>query len=125
MTYSKTHKSLSDYLNNPEVLTNPEPYLGPNYQAVLRFWSYFESLTDEQKDELVRRYGAIDYDTHDRAMALARDAAIEVIGRDNWVAVWIVAPYPEALTHELIALHELEKPFFLPLLVPEFDHKQN
>jgi hypothetical protein len=125
MTYSKTQQSLSDNLENTEVLTNPEQFLGPNYQTVLRFWLYFESLTDEQENELIRRYDAIDDDTLNRAMALAYNAAIEVIGKDNCRAVWYVVPYPEALTCELIALHKLEKPFFLPLLVPEFDHKQN
>jgi hypothetical protein len=125
MKISKTHKSLSDYLKNTEVLTNPQKFLGPNWETVLRFWSYFESLTDEQNDELVRRYEAIDDNTHDRAWDLAYDATIEVIGWYNSCAVWIFAPYPKVLTFEIIALHKLEKPFFLPLLVPEFDHKQN
>jgi hypothetical protein len=132
MKISKTQQRLSDYLKNTEVLTNPEPYLGPNYQAVLRFWLYYESLTSEQENELDFRYGAIDYDTRIRARVLARNAAIEVIGWDNRDAVWIVAPcqitddHPYLpITYELIALHELENPFFLPLLVPEFDHKQN
>jgi hypothetical protein len=125
MTYSKTHKSLSDYLKNPEVLTNPEPYLGPNWEMVLRWWLYCESLTDEQENELLRRWYAIDDDTLNRAMALAYNAATKVIGWYNSCAVWYVVSYPTALTYELIALHKLENPFFLPLLVPEFDHKQN
>jgi hypothetical protein len=107
MKISKTHQNLSKELNNPEVLTNPEPFLGPNWETVLRWWLYEESLTDEQKNELSRRYWDIDYITCDRARNLARDASIEVIGEDNRVAVWYVVPYPEALTYELIAMHLL------------------
>jgi hypothetical protein len=125
MKISNAHQLLSKELKNPEVLTNPEPFLGPNWETVLRFWLYYESLTDEQRDILRCRYWAIDNYTLDRAWDLACNAAIEVIGKDNWDAVWYVVSYPEVLTFEIIALHKLEKPFFLPLLVPEFDHKQN
>jgi hypothetical protein len=107
MKISKTHQNLSIYLNNPEVLTNPEPFLGPNWETVLRWWLYKESLTDEQKDELVRRYCAIDYNTSDRAMALVYNVAVEVIGKDNRYAVWIVAPFPTTITMELISMHLL------------------
>jgi hypothetical protein len=107
MKISRTHQILSEKLNNPEVLTNPEPFLGPNWETVLRWWLYAESLTVEQRNELYRRYEAIDHDTHDRAWDLAYDAAIEVIGWDNSCAVWYVVPYPEALTGELISMHLL------------------
>jgi hypothetical protein len=107
MKISKTHQSLSDYLNNPEVLTNPEPFLGPNWETVLRFWLYYESLTEVQKNELIRRWRAIDYDTYNRAWELARNAAVEVIGRDNWLAVLYVTSFPTAFTYELITMHLL------------------
>jgi hypothetical protein len=120
MKISKTHQRFSSRLKNPDVLTNPEPFLGPNWETVLRFWLYYESLTDGQKRELRRRYKAIDNYTLDRAWELAHDAAVEVIGRDNSCAVWIVAPYPEALTYELIAMHLLlERGYsltFVPLI---------
>jgi hypothetical protein len=106
MKISKTHQYISEELNNPEVLTNPEPFLGPNWETVLRWWLYFESLTDEQREELSRRYEAIDRETRIRAYNLAYDAAIEVIGEDNCDAVWDVAPYLP-LTYELIAMHLL------------------
>jgi hypothetical protein len=125
MTYSKTQQRLSNYLKNTEVLTNPQKFLGPNWETVLRWWLYEESLTDGHRNELDRRYEAIDYDTRDRAWDLANKTATKVIGWYNSCAVWYVVSYPTALTYELIALHKLENPFFLPLLVPEFDHKQN
>jgi hypothetical protein len=44
MEHSTTHKLISKFMNNPEVLTNPEYYLGPNYRSVLDFWFYVDSL---------------------------------------------------------------------------------
>jgi hypothetical protein len=107
MKPSNTLQELSNRLNNPEVLTNPEPFLGPNWETVLRWWLYRESLTDDQWNELNRRYCAIDDDTWNRARDLAWDVTNKVIGVDNRIAVWDVAPYPEALTYELIAMHLL------------------
>ncbi len=46
MKISKTQQRLSEQLNNPEVLTNPEPFLGPNWETVIRWWLYEESLTE-------------------------------------------------------------------------------
>jgi hypothetical protein len=107
MKISKTQQYLSEELNNPEVLTNPEPYLGPNWETVLRWWLYEESLTYEQQDELERRWYAIDDDTLNRAWNLAYNAAYEVIGEDNCDAVWDVAPFPTTITMELISMHLL------------------
>jgi hypothetical protein len=106
MKISKAHQRLSDKLNNPEVLTNPELFLGPNWETVLRFWLYYESLTFAQRDELRCRYDTIDYNTGDCAWDLANKTTIEVIGGYNRRAVQCVAPYL-SLTHELIAMHLL------------------
>jgi len=107
MKISKAHQRLSNRLNNPEVLTNPEPFLGPNWETVLRWWLYYESLTEEQRDELDRRWDAIDCDTDKRAWYLSRSAADEVIGGKVTDNVDYVAPIPEAITYELIAMHLL------------------
>jgi hypothetical protein len=106
MKISNTHQRLSKELKNPDVLTNPEPFLGPNWETVLRWWLYEESLTSEQKDILWRRYFAIDGDTRFSARDLAYDATIEVIGEDNRSVVWWVSSYP-AINTELIAMHLL------------------
>jgi len=106
MKISRTHQRLSKELKNPEVLTNPEPFLGPNWETVLRWWLYWESLTYEQKDELYRRWFAIDRETRNRAWDLARNATIEVIGEVNRIAVYCSTLYP-AITYELIAMHLL------------------
>jgi hypothetical protein len=106
MKISNTHQALSDYLKNPEVLTNPEQFLGPNWETVLRWWLYYESLTDEQRKELRRRHVVIDLVTGNRAWELAKAATFEVIGEDNRQVVWFVALYP-AISSELIAMHLL------------------
>jgi hypothetical protein len=120
MKITKTLQCLSKYLKNPEVLTNPEPFLGPNWETVLRFWLYWESLTREQRIELIRRYGTIDLDTRSRAYDLASNAATEVIGEDNRHAVFMVAPIPTTITVELISMHLLfERGYqltFVPLI---------
>jgi hypothetical protein len=113
MKISRTHQRLSNHLNNPEVLTNPELFLGPNWETVLRFWLYYESLTYEQKDELERRYFAIVYNNRIRAENLAHNVAIEVVGVVNWRPVCWATTYP-SLTYELIAMHLLfERGHFL------------
>ena len=106
MKISNTQQWISKELNNPEVLTNPQKFLGPNWETVLRWWLYYESLTDEQWEELWSRYDAIDHDTSYRAGKLALNAADEVIDRDNINFVYNATSYP-AITYELISMHLL------------------
>ena len=106
MKLSNTLQELSNRLENPEVLTNPQKFLGPNWETALRWWLYEESLTFDQLNELYRRYYAIDDDTWRRAYDLARDAAVEVIGVYNRWAVYYAAPFL-GITYELIAMHLL------------------
>jgi hypothetical protein len=46
MNYSKAHQRFSNYLQRPEALTNPQDFLGPNYEVVINFWWYLESLSE-------------------------------------------------------------------------------
>jgi hypothetical protein len=128
MTYSKIHQAFSERLNNPDVLTNPEKYLGPNYQDVLNFWIYLDTLSDEEKGEISQRYCALDDNVRDTAFVAARDAAEEVVGNEFRYAAWCAAydvtgwglVFGNA-TVELIAHHKLieqnQTPTFLPLCV--------
>jgi len=106
MKISRTHQRLSYNLNNHEVLTNPEPYLGPNWETVLRFWLYYDSFTYEQISKFFRRHVDIDDATRKRAYNLALNVAIEVIGENNRLAVCGATTYP-AISSELIAMHLL------------------
>ena len=91
MTYSKIHKRFSERLEQPDALTNPEKYLGPNYQDVLDFWFYIEGLSDEERKEMSDRYQALDDNVRFSAWNAARDAADEVVGEEFRNAAWDAA----------------------------------
>jgi hypothetical protein len=113
MTYSKIHKRFSERLEQPDVLTNPEKYLGLNYQDVLNFWIYLDTFSAQDEREITVRYWALDYHVRDTARDAARDAAAEVVGwefsNEAWVAAWDVTG--ESVfgwaTEELIGHHKL------------------
>jgi hypothetical protein len=54
MKISKAHKNFANLLlywhntSKQEVLKHPENYLGPNWEAVINFWLYLDTLTHEQ-----------------------------------------------------------------------------
>jgi hypothetical protein len=79
MTYSKIHQAFSNYLKQPEALTNPGKYLGPNWENVLNFWIYLDTLSDEERNEMWQRYRDLDNDVRDAAIISATDAAEEVV----------------------------------------------
>ena len=80
MTYSKIHKRFSELLNQPDALTNPAKYLGPNWEDVLNFWIYLDTLSDEKKEEMGDNYWALDFNVRVSAYFAAWVAATEVIG---------------------------------------------
>jgi hypothetical protein len=79
MTHSKIHQKFSEHLNNPDVLKNPAKYLGPNWEDVLNFWIYVDTLSEQEKEEMRQRYWALDDDVRYCAMIAAYDAAEEVV----------------------------------------------
>jgi hypothetical protein len=46
----------SERINNPEVLTNPQEFLGLHYKKVLEFWERIEKLTQDQLKIVKERY---------------------------------------------------------------------
>ena len=104
MNYSKAHQNFSNRLQRPEALTNPQDVLGPNYEAVINFWWYMDSLTETQWNEVLRRYRALDYAAWDAA----RDAAWPAAKYAAWDAAWSAARYAVGnATYELIGMHTL------------------
>ena len=75
-TFSKTHKKFAWRLNNPRVLTNPEEFLGPNYEAVLNFWLILDGLSEDQWETIEGRYWDF-YNNQCSDWDKARDEAIE------------------------------------------------
>jgi hypothetical protein len=91
MTYSKIHKRFSERLEQPDVLTNPGKYLGPNWEDVLNFWIYLDTLSDEEKNEMWVRYWSLDFNVRESAIIASRDAADDVVGEDFRYAAWRAA----------------------------------
>ena len=122
---SKIHQRFSEYLRNSRVLTNPEEFLGENYEAVLNFWLILDELSKDQLRVVNERYLAFRRENPsewDKATDLAYDAAIEVVGKDyTYQAGWAayVVTYSSAAydvtnslaaywaTRELIAVHKI------------------
>jgi hypothetical protein len=119
---SKIHQAFSEELNKPEALTNPEKYLGPNWEDVLNFWIYVDTLSDEERKEMSDRYWELDNVVLDSSYFAARNAAEEVVGEDfryaAWLAAWFVTGRRVVFgnaTEELIGYHKLLEQGKLPL----------
>jgi hypothetical protein len=142
MNYSKAHKNFSNRLQNPEALTNPQNFLGPNYETVINFWWVIDGLTENQWNEVARRYDALDaaardaawaaagYAARDAAWAAARDAAMsaawsaagnaarDAAGSAARYAAWDAA---RSATYELMGMHTLLNDGKDLLFVPLFN----
>jgi hypothetical protein len=128
MNYSKIHQAFSERLKNPDVLTNPGKYLGPNWKDVLNFWIYLDTLSKQEREEMGQRYWALDDDARESARIASIDAARGVVGwrfrEAAWVAAWDVTGGRVVFGHatnELIGHHKLleqNKPLtFLPFCI--------
>jgi hypothetical protein len=127
MSHSKSHQTFIERLP-VRAPAEPQELLGPNYEAVLNFWWYLDTISEEQQDVFVDRYRAID--------ARNRDRLIEVIGatantittyadaacncaRIDWYGVKrFAAAYA---TWELICMHTLLEQDKELVFVPMFD----
>ena len=123
MKISKIHQRFSDRLKEPRALTNPEDFLGPNWEDVINFWFYVDTLNQGEIIKTNGRYWALNVVMRESAVRAARDSAEEVVGwkvrSAAWFAAWGVFGY---VTYELIASHKLleqgKSPTFLPLCLP-------
>jgi hypothetical protein len=132
MKISKTHQRFSYRLKEPRALTNPEDFLGPNWEDVINFWFYIDTLSEEEKRNINKSYGSLDHIVRSPSYVAAHDAAKEVVGKrvkivsyncaskqfDEILLYWPVIGYA---TWELIGSHKLleqGKPLtFLPLCI--------
>ncbi len=127
MTYSKTLQKFLIELNKPEALTNLAKYLGPNWEDVLNFWIYLDTLSNKEKKEMAQSYRDLDNDVRDVAWNAATDAAEEVVCWEFRTEALYAAQYVTGsevfgfATYELIAHHKIleqnKTPIFLPLCV--------
>ena len=122
MNYSKFHKKFSTELQNPEALTNPQDFLGPNYETVLNFWWTIDSLTETQWNEVARRYSALDPAARDTARDAAGSAARSSAGYAAWYGASYGASYAARdATWELMGMHTLLNDGKSLLFVPLFN----
>jgi hypothetical protein len=95
MIYSKIHKYFAKQLNNtkqlktPKALSNPEDFLGPNFQSILDLWMYIDTLSVEQREEHEKRYWALHDDVRDSSENIASYAAEEIVGKDVMRVIWV------------------------------------
>ena len=131
MNYSKAHRNLALHADTPDVYNNPKKYLGPNYEAVLNFWWYLETLTTEQILELEGNYeleytlynkrypalvdyveGILGYSRESNAVHASRSHVRDIMGQFPNI--------PAPVTLELIAMHTIlgrgESLIFVPML---------
>jgi hypothetical protein len=109
MKISKTHKTLSEILNAHKVLKKPGHFLGSNWKAILNFWLYIDTLSEEQKRNMNDRYLALgDHYKHATSPIARQDVSFKV----EYAALnaafyatnrrWVFS----CATHELIAHHK-------------------
>jgi hypothetical protein len=115
-TISKIHKRLSESLNIPRVLENPEEFLGENFEAVLNFWIILDELSEEQWRVVDERYDDF-YDEKYSEWLKARDLTYYdsegVVGwRYSYVSGWsahdvVKSNVARWATRELIGMHKI------------------
>ena len=80
MNYSNLHKGVIDKLQRSKAGTEPQNFLGPNYQSVLDFWASLDTLTKQQWTQVIDLYNAIEDSTKVDGYISAWYAAQDVIG---------------------------------------------
>jgi hypothetical protein len=106
-----------------DVLGNPERYLGPNYEAVLKFWWFLDGLSKKQWKVVSQRYISLDYKIRLDARNAAEMSAYVAADDATWDAsFYAYPPYTaagdsgEAPAFACLELIEnVENPVFLPL----------
>jgi hypothetical protein len=118
-TISKIHQAFSRRLNNPRVLTNPEEFLGENFEAVLNFWLILDGLSEEQLNNILVTYNFFHdqyWDVWDKITDNVFILSSETIGEVYTQEIGEAAYYffndydlcfPEWATRELIAMHKI------------------
>jgi hypothetical protein len=108
-TISKSHQWFSDYLKDQKALTNPEDFLGPNWQDVINFWLYIDGLSSSEMEKMNDRYYALGEDVRQSAWSAAYEASSEVVEGRVRNAVLLVTDYGVFgyATRELISHHKL------------------
>jgi hypothetical protein len=113
-----THPTaLTYYLNNnPDAIENPEKHFGSNYESVFNFWTFFDTLTQEQK-ELLRSKDLSTEFYSGKVFTAFRST----VGRTAVLSNYLGSHMTGAMvTYEIIGMHILLEQghslYFIPLL---------
>ena len=84
MNFSKSHQNFNNHFGgNYDVLEHPENFLGPNYQTVLNFWSWIDTLNVQQIAKLGKCYYSVEAVDREIAWSIVRGITESTVGRSN------------------------------------------
>jgi len=131
MTYSKTHHSFAEQVNDLQALVNPEMFLGPNWETVLNFWKWIDTFSEEQWKQVALRCNHLNHNTLQLSWRASLEAADKTIGGNNRACAYraihaVYADYSNTVaafyaTFELIGMHFLLEQGNKLAFVPLFD----
>jgi hypothetical protein len=129
---SKAHKEFAGILHHvydipkQDVLTHPEKYHGPNWENVINFWLYLDTLSEDQLNVVEERYSALScteqFIARDKALVAAGATAkyIYSAGSSAYCSVSRAKYAAANATLELIGLDKLLEQGHQPLFFPMF-----
>jgi hypothetical protein len=109
MKISKTHRRFADLLGNQRSLSHPNEFLGPNWEDVLNFWLYLDTLSEEQFNVARSTYWNLGVDDRISIQNLAQNAACVVTGKHISQSADLATPgYAGGVAaRELIGSHKI------------------
>jgi hypothetical protein len=138
MKISKTHKDFAYRVqklsgrSSQDVLKHPKNFLGPNWEAVINFWLYLDTLNKERLKVVRERYLTLSREELNVAYGRACNAAQATTKYDKCAGYAAYAAirgdysscfvYPAAFnaTYELIGLDKLLENGHQPVFFPMF-----
>ena len=91
-----------------QFLENPESYLGPNYAAVINFWTFHDSLTEYQYREVSSRWINISNNSvGPKCKTFLNKIQSLILDIDENFIIHFLYMSEKRATEELIVMHEL------------------
>jgi hypothetical protein len=130
MKISKTHQKFANTLGYQDIIDHPENYLGPNWEAVINFWLYFDTLSKKQLKIVEDRYGSfLDKNSEAVEVSYLRRAVNAAEDTEGYTGYFVCVYYRCFLpgeyalkftTYELIGIRKLLEQGHQPVFFPMF-----
>jgi hypothetical protein len=129
MKISKTHQRLANSLqehyriSNQDVLDHPENYLGPNWEALINFWLYLDTLTEEQLKVVDRRSSIEEIEIAcNKAWNSAESTTeyVHIVASAAYYSVSYVDAEAQYATLEIVGIEKLLEQGHQPIFFPMF-----